>query len=123
MSDTEFWARYVRELDDERLASTPDTERVSQVLVEKTDPYAAEVRYIRTPAGGGSPRGPHTHEWEQMFYILEGTMEIEVTGVHRTVGPGAVVVFPKGVEHRNWNASTRPTVHLAVNIPVETDQP
>jgi hypothetical protein len=27
------------------------------------------------------------------------------------------------VEHRNWNESDRPTVHLAVNVPVEEDRP
>jgi quercetin dioxygenase-like cupin family protein len=117
MSTEEFWQQYVREIDTELIASTSDDERVSTTLIAKTEPRAAEMRYIRTPPGGGSPRGPHTHVWEQIFYILEGTMEIEVTGQHRTVGPGSVVVFPEGIEHRNWNASDRPTVHLAVNIP------
>ncbi|WP_051247290.1 cupin domain-containing protein [Nocardioides halotolerans] len=119
MTEDDFFAPYVRVLDGERVASTPDTERYSQALVEKADPYAADVRWIRTPPGGGSPRGPHTHEHEQLFYILEGTMEIEILGRRTQVGPGSVVVFPKGVEHRNWNETDRPTVHLAVNIPVE----
>lgn len=122
MNDSGFWAEYVRELDVDVLGSTPETERVSQSMIDKLEPRAAEIRYIRTPPGGGSPRGPHTHDFEQIFYILEGTMEIEILGRPRSVGPGSVVVFPRGVEHRNWNESDRPTVHLAVNIPVEGDR-
>lgn len=121
--ETEFWRDYVREVDRASAEGTPETERYSQALIAKDEPRAAEIRYIRTPPGGGSPRGAHTHEFEQIFYVLEGAMEIEITGVRRTVGPGAVVVFPRGVEHRNWNESDRPTVHLAVNVPVEEDRP
>lgn len=119
----DFWRDYVREVDSDAVGRTPVGERYSQSLVDKAEPRAAEIRYIRTPPGGGSPRGAHTHAFEQIFYILEGTMEIEVTGHRRTVGPGAVVVFPRGVEHRNWNESDRPTVHLAVNVPVEESRP
>jgi quercetin dioxygenase-like cupin family protein len=122
VNDSTFWAEYVREVDLDQLGSTPESERVSQTLIDKQEPRAAEIRYIRTPTGGGSPRGPHTHDFEQVFYILEGTMEIEIVGRHRSIGPGSVVVFPRGVEHRNWNESDRPTVHLAVNIPVEGDR-
>ena len=28
-----------------------------------------------------------------------------------------MVVFPAGVPHRNWNAGSEPTVHLAINVP------
>jgi quercetin dioxygenase-like cupin family protein len=119
----DFWRDYVREVDSDAAGQTPADERYSQSLIDKAEPRAAEIRYIRTPPGGGSPRGAHTHAFEQIFYILEGTMEIEITGHRRTVGQGAVVVFPRGVEHRNWNESDRPTVHLAVNVPVEEGRP
>ena len=31
---------------------------------------------------------------------------------------GAVIVFPAGVEHGNWNTTDAPTVHLAINTPL-----
>ena len=54
---------------------------------------------------------------DQIFYILEGTMSIEVDGQQYQAPPGTLVFFPKGVPHKNWNAGTEPTVHLAFNTP------
>ncbi|WP_052457109.1 MULTISPECIES: cupin domain-containing protein [unclassified Streptomyces] len=117
--DTDQGFRHVRQLDFDRLAQLTDTDRFSQKLIDHTsggDHLA--VGYIRTPPGGGSPRGLHTHAWEQIFYILEGTMEIEVEGERFSATPGTLVVFPAGTPHRNWNASQAPTVHLAMNSPL-----
>jgi quercetin dioxygenase-like cupin family protein len=109
---------YIRQVDAAALPDDPAA-RVSQKLLDRSNgAEAAGVNYIRTPPGGGSPRGMHTHEWEQLFYILEGTMMVEVEGHGEfAAGPGSLVVFPKGVPHRNWNAGDVATVHLAVNIP------
>ncbi len=78
----------------------------------------SEVRVIVTPPGGGSPRGLHTHTWEQLFYVLDGVMAIEVDGQHHDVGPGNLIVFPAGMPHRNWNDGQQNTVHLAINVPM-----
>jgi quercetin dioxygenase-like cupin family protein len=77
-----------------------------------------QVRYIETPAGGGSPAGKHVHVFEQIFYIVSGTMSIEIEGDRFEAGPGSLVVFPEGVPHRNWNEGAEPTVHLAINSPI-----
>jgi mannose-6-phosphate isomerase-like protein (cupin superfamily) len=76
------------------------------------------INYIKTPAGGGSPAGMHTHVVDQIFYILSGTMSLEIEGTTYEAGPGTLVVFPAGVPHRNWNGGTEPTVHLAFNTPM-----
>lgn len=109
---------YVRPVDVAAFAADPTTRRSQKLLDRSNGAEAAGVNYIRTPPGEGSPRGMHTHEWEQLFYILEGTMMIEVEGHGEfPAGPGSLVVFPKGVRHRNWNAGDGATLHLAVNIP------
>jgi mannose-6-phosphate isomerase-like protein (cupin superfamily) len=109
---------YIRQVDHAAFAADP-TARLSEKLLDRSNgAEAAGVTYIRTPPGEGSPRGMHTHEWEQLFYILEGTMMIEVEGHGEfPAEPGSLVVFPKGARHRNWNAGDVATVHLAVNIP------
>jgi quercetin dioxygenase-like cupin family protein len=115
---------YVRRVDAGALGALPPDARFSQKLIDQgTGGRNASVAYIRTPPGGGSPRGLHTHEWEQIFYVLEGTMTIEVEGERLTAGAGSLVVFPAGVPHRNWNDSDAATVHLAVNTPLPPAKP
>ncbi len=55
---------------------------------------------------------------DQIFYIVSGTMSIEVEGKAYQAGPGSLIVLPAGVPHRNWNGGTQPTVHLAINAPL-----
>jgi quercetin dioxygenase-like cupin family protein len=115
---------YLRQVDVGVLQDLPADARFSQKLIDHSNGgQNASVAYIRTPPGGGSPRGLHTHDWEQIFYILEGTMSIEVEGERMEAGPGSLVVFPAGVPHRNWNNSAAPTVHLAVNTPLPPPKP
>lgn len=43
----------------------------------------------------------HSHDVEdEMFLVLEGTMDIELRDGVVTVGPGEFYIVPKGVEHR-----------------------
>jgi mannose-6-phosphate isomerase-like protein (cupin superfamily) len=76
------------------------------------------VRYVDTPPGSGSPAGMHVHVFDQLFYIISGTMSIEIDGDRFDAGPGSLVVFPEGVPHRNWNDGSEPTIHLAINSPL-----
>jgi quercetin dioxygenase-like cupin family protein len=117
--------RHVRPVDAAAIAALGEHERYSQKLIDaKTGGKQAAVNYIRTPPGGGSPRGMHTHTWEQLFYVLDGTMSIEVDGQRHEVGPGNLIVFPAGMPHRNWNETARDTVHLAINVPMpDPDRP
>jgi quercetin dioxygenase-like cupin family protein len=113
MSD-EF--RYVRPVD---VSALDPAQRFSQKLIDHSSGGVnASVAYVSTPPGGGSPRGLHTHAWEQIFYVLAGVMRIEVDGREMNVDAGHLIVFPAGIPHRNWNATDRPTVHLAINTPM-----
>ncbi|HEY3872103.1 MAG TPA: cupin domain-containing protein [Actinocrinis sp.] len=111
--------RHVRPVDTEAVARLGAHERYSQKLIDAASGgEQAAVNYIRTPPGGGSPRGMHTHAWEQLFYVLDGVMSIEVDGQRHDVGPGNLIVFPAGMPHRNWNETDEDTVHLAINAPM-----
>ena len=109
---------YVTKIDLAALTAPGSNERFSQSLVDAEKGInSCTINCIRTPAGGGSPAGLHTHVVDQVFYILSGIMSIEIDGKQYDVGPGTMVSFPAGVPHRNWNAGTEPTVHLAINTP------
>jgi quercetin dioxygenase-like cupin family protein len=116
--------QYVRAVDFEAVKALGADERYSQKLInDSSGGVNAEINYIVTPPGGGSPRGMHTHLWEQLFYTLAGDMTIEVDGNVEVVPPGCLIVFPAGMPHRNWNEGDTPTVHLAVNTPLPQRKP
>src|SRR3954465_2276259 len=106
---------YVRTIDAAALAPAPPGAPYSEWLLDHTTGGRhCSVNYIRTPAGGGSPAGLHTHVVDQIFYVLSGVMSIEIDGRQQECPPGSLIVFPAGVPHRNWNAGPAATVHLAV---------
>jgi mannose-6-phosphate isomerase-like protein (cupin superfamily) len=108
---------YVRKVDFAQLAA--GTERVVQSLLDRdSGATSCSVNCIKTPPGEGSPAGMHTHVVDQLFYILSGTMSLEIAGQSYVAEPGTLVVFPAGVPHRNWNGGTEATIHLAVSAPL-----
>ncbi len=110
---------YVRRVDFAAIDGSGPDERFSQALIgHGTGVQTCTINCIKTPAGGGSPAGLHTHAVDQAFYVLSGTMSVEIEGTQYQAGPGTLIVFPAGVPHRNWNAGAEPTVHLAINTPV-----
>ena len=114
---------YLLKVDFARL--TARDERVTQALLDHdSGATTCSVNCIKTPPGDGSPAGMHTHAVDQIFYILSGTMSLEIEGQAYAAGPGTLVVFPAGVPHRNWNDGDEATVHLAFNTPLPSpDEP
>ena len=109
---------YVRKVDFAAIQATGPDERFSQPLFDwNSGAKTCTINCIKTPPGGGSPAGLHVHDVDQIFYILDGTMSIEIEGQTHECGPGSLIVFPAGVPHRNWNAGSQPTLHLAFNTP------
>lgn len=109
---------YVQKVDFSASENAGADERFNQnLLALKNGSKNCEINYISTPAGGGSPAGMHTHDVDQTFYILSGTMSIEIEGTEYKCGPGSCIHFPAGVPHRNWNDGPERTIHLAINTP------
>lgn len=114
---------YLRKVDFARLAAS-DGRVVQALLDHDSGATSCSVNCIKTPPGGGSPAGMHTHAVDQLFYILSGTMNLEIADRAYTAGPGTLVVFPAGVPHRNWCGGDEATVHLAFNSPLPSpDEP
>jgi len=110
---------YVRKVDQAALSAAGRDDRFTQALLDHTSGGRhCSINWIKTPAGGGSPAGMHTHVVDQIFYILAGTMSLEIEGKEYQAEPGSLVVFPAGVPHRNWNGGSEPTIHLAFNAPL-----
>jgi mannose-6-phosphate isomerase-like protein (cupin superfamily) len=111
--------QYIRTIDFAAIDKSGPEERLTQILFDHTSgAKTCSINCIKTPVGGGSPAGMHVHDVDQIFYILRGTMSIEIEGKHYDCSPGSLIVFPAGVRHRNWNGSSEPTVHLAFQTPL-----
>ncbi|MGE0229292.1 MAG: cupin domain-containing protein [Dehalococcoidia bacterium] len=41
----------------------------------------------------------HSHPWDELTYVLEGTIEFRVGDLRSSGGPGALVSLPRGVPH------------------------
>jgi mannose-6-phosphate isomerase-like protein (cupin superfamily) len=110
---------YVRKIDFEAFDKSDADERLKQELFNETSGAKhCTIKCIKTPGGSGSPAGMHIHDIDQIFYILSGTMSIEVEDKQYDCEPGSLIIFPAGVPHRNWNNGSEPTVHLAFNTPL-----
>jgi len=110
---------YLRTVDFPRFQALGPDERLSQKLLSHdSGAKNVTVSYVRTPAGGGSPEGLHVHEVDQVFYVLSGTMTVEVEGLRFEAPAGSLVVFPAGVPHQNWNETEEETIHLNICAPV-----
>ena len=110
---------FVRRVDFAAIEKSGPDERVTQMLFDHTSgAKTCTIFCMKTPVGGGSPKGLHVHDVDQVFYILSGTMSIEIEGKQYDCPPGSLIIFPAGLRHRNWNRGSEPTVHLAFNTPM-----
>jgi mannose-6-phosphate isomerase-like protein (cupin superfamily) len=46
-----------------------------------------------------NPFGPHTHEGEELWYIIDGEATASVGGEELAVAAGDLLILPSGVEH------------------------
>jgi quercetin dioxygenase-like cupin family protein len=67
------------------------------------------------PPGGGPP--PHRHDFEEMFTVLEGEIEITFRGVKQTARAGQTVNIPANAPHDFTNASEHPARLLCMCSP------
>jgi quercetin dioxygenase-like cupin family protein len=71
----------------------------------------------------GGAAGKHTHPGEELGYVLEGTLQLEVAGQPpRTLNAGEVFFIPAGVVHDGKNIGSGPAKVLATYL-VEKGKP
>ena len=70
----------------------------------------------RIPPGRGEVR--HYHERaRQLFYVLQGRLQIEVGMTPERLGPGEALEVPPGQPHRVFNAAEADAVFLVISAP------
>jgi quercetin dioxygenase-like cupin family protein len=85
-----------------------------------SDRHAVQVVAEFVPGGAA---GKHTHPGEELGYVLEGTLQLEVAGQPpRTLKAGETFFIPAGVVHDGKNVGSGPAKVLATYI-VEKGKP
>jgi quercetin dioxygenase-like cupin family protein len=67
------------------------------------------------PPGGGPP--PHRHDFEEMFHVLEGSVEVMFRGVKSVARTGETVSIPANAPHAFKNVSSAPARLLCTVSP------
>ena len=84
------------------------------------DRHAVQVVAEFVPGGVA---GKHTHPGEELGYVMEGTLQLEVAGQPpRTLKAGETFFIPAGVVHDGKNVGSGPAKVLATYI-VEKGKP
>lgn len=105
--------RSVRPIDWDAAQNRRDTGRLGHVL------YSGETCYImasKVPAGVEGA-ATHVHVADQVYFIVEGTLEIELGDETVVASAGQSVFIPAGLPHHNRNASDADEVHLEIIAP------
>ncbi len=75
---------------------------------------------MHVPPGGGPP--PHRHDFEEMFTILDGEIELTCRGVSTVARAGETVNVPANAPHVFRNVSDRPARLLCLCAPAGQEE-
>jgi len=129
MSESPDVARSSARPDDARrdlVVARPDTDEGLLHLAVVGDTYTVLVkgedtagRYalidMLVPPGGGPP--PHRHDFEEMFHLLEGELQVTFRGVQSVVHAGETINVPANAPHNFANVSDAPARLLCMVSP------
>src|SRR5471032_1583934 len=75
---------------------------------------------MHVPPGGGPP--PHRHDFEEMFTILDGEIELTFRGVSAVATAGDTINVPANAPHVFRNVSERPARLLCLCSPAGQEE-
>lgn len=75
---------------------------------------------VHIPPGGGPP--PHRHDFEAMFTILDGEVELTFRGISTLATAGMTVNVPANAPHVFRNLSDRPARMLCLCSPAGQEE-
>jgi quercetin dioxygenase-like cupin family protein len=75
---------------------------------------------MHVPPGGGP--GPHRHDFEETFILLDGELEVTFRGSKSTVRAGQTINVPANAPHQFHNASTAPVRMICICVPAGNDR-
>jgi mannose-6-phosphate isomerase-like protein (cupin superfamily) len=67
-------------------------------------------------APNNEPHPPHHHKGEEMFLILDGTLEVTINGTASRVTRGSVAFIGSGDEHGIRNVGEKPAKYYVIEL-------
>ena len=95
-----------------------------RTLLQQVDLSTAgrEAVTARAEFAPGGTVGRHTHFGEELGYVIEGVLTVEINGASKEVKAGEAFAIPAGAPHNATNAGPGPAAILATYI-VEKGRP
>ena len=90
--------------------------RIHWLTDYKSGARTGMINIAEVDPGGGSPP-THIHGFDQYYFVLEGTLSIQMGLDQLEAGPNTLVVVPAGVPHKQWNEGDVMERHMTVNAP------
>jgi quercetin dioxygenase-like cupin family protein len=78
------------------------------ILANSDQTGSYEIYLHDAPEGAGPP--PHSHAWDEAFYVIQGAVDFHCGGIANTVTAGGFVHVPAGTVHSFRYAS--PTAQI-----------
>ena len=75
---------------------------------------------MHVPPGGGP--GPHRHDFEETFVLLEGEMDVTFRGKKTVVRAGETINVPANAPHQFHNSSAQPVRMICICAPAGNDR-
>ncbi len=75
---------------------------------------------MHVPPGGGP--GPHRHDFEETFILLDGELEVTFRGESSTVHAGDTINVPSNAPHQFHNASSEAVRMICICSPAGNDK-
>ena len=69
----------------------------------------------------GMETNPHSHPFEQLVYVVQGTMRFVVDGEELVAGAGNLIRIPPNVEHFGEPLGDEQVLNLDVFAPIRAD--
>lgn len=67
------------------------------ILAPKNTTHGYEIFLQQGPEGSGPP--PHSHDWDESFYVIKGNIEFGFDTEQQVAKPGTLVHIPAGTVH------------------------
>ena len=74
------------------------------ILASKAATHGYEVFFQDGPDGSGPP--PHSHPWDETFYLIRGDIEFGIDEKSMIAKPGPLVHLPVRLQNMNRNSGT-----------------
>lgn len=66
---------------------------------------------------GGCGPGLHYHHCDQVYFLVEGNMNVRLGDDTHAIGPNTLVFIPAGLPHCNWNDGPGTETHFEILAP------